>query len=426
MPNAPNITVFNPALKTYYAKKLTEILYKNNPFFALVDKVEDYGGSDGKQPIKYSAAQTVSTSFDQALTLGKLLADKYDAFNWNIAEKQGVWRIPRQAILASRGDKVAYLNLLTSTINSGLENMTKRIAVELYREGYGAIGQINSSITGATSITLARKADINNFEKDMYVDAASSLTATKRTRQSGISTTGLRVTAVNRNTGVVTFANAIDDGTNGLASVANGDYLFYAGDHESTTGAMTSVAGLAAWIPATDPTSAAFFGVDRTSDIVRLSGVRLDATNTSLDQALIDLDQMVVTQGGSPTHAFIHTSQMAALNKQREGKVQIINEAVPRSTISFKAIELQSMGGNTIKLIADRNCPSDRLHLVDLKSFKLYSMGPAVNPFNDAGNVVEKAYDADAVEYRAGFYGQLVCDAPGHNGTAILTPVQEG
>jgi hypothetical protein len=66
-----------------------------------------------------------------------------------------------------------------------------------------------------------------------------------------------------------------------------------------------------------------------------------------------------------------------------------------------------------IKVIPDQNCPSDRVFGVQMNTWKLGSVGKAVRVINTDGLTMLRVTDADSVQVRYGFYGNLACKAPG-------------
>ena len=87
-----------------------------------------------------------------------------------------------------------------------------------------------------------------------------------------------------------------------------------------------------------------------------------------------------------------------------------------RADIAFKAITVNGPDGE-IKVIADQNCPGNKIFGLQLDTWKLASIGPVVSTIDEDGNDILRVYNADQVESRNGFYGNLFCQAPGFNCT---------
>ena len=72
---ALNTTTFAYALKRLYpSEKIKNLVYKNNPFFALVPKKEDFGGANFTEALIYGDVPARSATFAdaQALKAGSL------------------------------------------------------------------------------------------------------------------------------------------------------------------------------------------------------------------------------------------------------------------------------------------------------------------------------------------------------------------
>ena len=55
---ALNMTTFAAALKQHYTgEKIENMVYKDNPFLAMISKYEEFGGENLKLPIKYGIPQ---------------------------------------------------------------------------------------------------------------------------------------------------------------------------------------------------------------------------------------------------------------------------------------------------------------------------------------------------------------------------------
>jgi hypothetical protein len=84
-------------------------------------------------------------------------------------------------------------------------------------------------------------------------------------------------------------------------------------------------------------------------------------------------------------------------------------------SIGFRSVVLDGMNGE-IQIVADRKCPSGVTYGLQMDTWVFASLGPAPRFLAAAGqDGVILDYNADSVEFRTGYYGQLGCYAPGHN-----------
>ncbi len=404
-----DMTSFDAALKEHYTDDTVEnLVYKDNPFLALVSKMEDFGGRNLPIPLIRSNPGNRSATFSVAVA--GTTTSGVDAFLLTRVKDYSIATIDNETLEASKGNANAFLEAATVEIDGAINALTRSLAVKLYRDGFGSVGNVNATVTG-TTLTLLDPNDIVNFEVGDELQFAETSGASSL-RDSGDS---VSVTAVNRSAGSMTV-----DTLSGISGLTSGDFIFKKGDRQdSATPAKIAVAGLEAWVPYTAPSSSAFFGVDRTTDITRLGGLRLDATSTPIEEALIGAASLVAREGGKIDHFLMSYAQFASLEKALGTKVQYVDVKM-NAEIGFRGILVNGPRG-PIKVIPDQNCPSNRVFGVQLNTWKLYSLGKAVRVIDTDGLQMLRQASADGVEVRYGFYGNLGCRAPGWNIVLAVT-----
>lgn len=411
-----DMTSFDAALKEYYNDEAVEnMVYKNNPFLALVPKREDFYGRNLPVPIIFGNPQGRSATFSRAQTRGQVSNSQVEQFTMTRIKDYGVATIDNETLEASKNDKGAFLEAATVEIDGIINSITRSLATAQYRSGYGNIGVIGANAT--TTITLATIQDITNFEVGMELDLSLS-ESSNVLKAYGTSGNGLIVTGVNRTTGVLTFGFNVNDATNGIPTIANGDVIFVRGDRQnSATPARLKIAGLDAWIPSSTPSATAFFGVDRTSDPTRLGGQRIDGTAMPIEEALIEAATVIGQEGGSPDHVFMNFAKYSALEKSLGSKVQYADLKV--GEIAFRGIRVNGPAGE-IKVVPDQNCPFNRAYMLSLDVWKHASLGKSVRVLDTDGLQMLRQSSDDGVEVRYGYYANLYCRAPGYNGVISL------
>ena len=107
--------------------------------------------------------------------------------------------------------------------------------------------------------------------------------------------------------------------------------------------------------------------------------------------------------------------QYANLEKALGSKV---NYDVAKTTdldIGFQSIVVNGPRG-PIKVIPDQNCTSGVAYMLQLDTWSLNSLGPAVQILDgDGAGDLLRIYNKDAYEVRCGFYGNLASTSPGYN-----------
>lgn len=398
-----DLTTFSSALKQHYTSdRIENMVYRDNPLFALLSKYEQFGGENLKLPIKYGIPQGRSATFSTAQS--NKTNTQYKAFLLTRNRDYSLASIDNETIEASKGNSNAFIEAATSEIDGAIESATRSLAVSLYGTGSGSIGQVNAGATG-TSLQLKQIQDVTNFEVGM--ELVFSTADGGGTVKSGKVT----VNGVDRDSGLLTVdaMTAIAGGT----GPATNDFIFVEGDYD------LKVKGLLAWLPSTAPTSGdSFFGVDRSADVSRLAGVRVDGSSQPIEEALVDAAARVAREGGRPDYCFMSYTKFADLEKALGSKVQYVDARV-NAEIGFRGILINGPRG-PIRVIADQNCPNDRAFMLSMSFWKLYSLGKAPKILDSDGLKMLRESSSDAVEVRVGYYAQLGCRAPGFNANIKL------
>ena len=394
---ALNMTTFAAALKQHYTdEKIENMVYKDNPLLAMLSKYEDFGGDNLKLPVKYGIPQGRSATFSDAVA--NKTNSQLKAFLLTRVANYSIASIANETIEASKGNANAFIEAATFEIDGAIESATRSLAIGLFRDGGGAIGQVDTTVAGVT-LTLVTAQNITNFEVGMQVDFYSASTG-GTIRAGG----PLTIDSVNRDAGSMVFATSMTN----ISGITATDSIVPEGDYD------LMVKGLDAWLPSTAPTSGdSFFGVDRSADSTRLAGIRFDASSLPLEEGLIGAAARVAREGGKPDTCFVNYSNFADLEKALGSKVSYVDVKI-NPEIGFRGILIHGPRG-PIKVIPDQNCPNNVAYMVQMDVWKLYSLGKAPKILDSDGLKFLRESTADAVEARIGYYAQLGCRAPGWN-----------
>lgn len=406
---ALDMTAFDAALKQHYTdQRVQNMVYMDNPLLALMPKMERFGGKNLPIPIIYGNPQGRSATFTTAQT--NKVASKITDFVLTRVKDYSLASIDNETLEASIGNANSFMEAAATEIDGAIHSAKRSLGIKMFRDSSGYIGQVNAepSEAATTVITMKNAEDITNIEVGMTINifSAKSGGSQRSTDGSDVSWT---VTAVDRDAGTFT----LDDAYDSSGTIAANDYIFVEGDRGA------AMSGLEAWLPYTAPTSGdSFFGVDRSVDPVRLAGVRLDISSKPIEEGLVDLASRICREGGRPSHAFLDYTQYSNLEKALGSKVQYVNVPVT-AEIGFQGIRLNTNKG-AVTVIADQNALSGYVHMLSLNTWKLYSLGSAPKILQTDGMRFLRESSADAVEVRVGYYAQLGCNAPGHNGVGYL------
>lgn len=405
-----DLTTFDAALKNHYtADRVLDMVYADNPFFALVPKMEDFGGRNLPIPIVYGNPQGRSKTFANAQTRGNATSTRVTDFVLTRTRDYSIATIDNETLEASQGDANAFMDAATTEIDGAINSLTRSLAIGTYRDSSATIGQIlaePSETSGTFTVTLKNIQDITNFEVDQMIVAYAAKTGGSAKTSDGSDDEWV-IAALNRSTGVITFTGTYSSSGNITAN----DYLFVEGDRG------LGISGLEDWCPATAPDSTLFFSADRSVDVTRLAGQRLDGTNAPIEEVLIEGDAMVAREGWGINHYFMSHKKFGDLKKSLGSKVQYVDlQVTPK--ISFRGVLVDGDKG-PIKCIPDQNCPDNRIFGVKMEFIKFYSLRKAVRVIDTDGLQMLRQATADGVECRYGFYGNL-----GVRGTGAMINIQ--
>jgi hypothetical protein len=427
------------ALKELYPNDeyMKDLVYKKNPAYALIPKDESPSGMAGKYlpvPLIYGTPQGRSKTFSNAQNnqTAPYLASffVYRASNFQLVT------ITNELLEATKDDMAAFVDEAKLNMDTGFRNIGNDLALDLFqgcsatgaRGSYGAAGGSGSISTGV--ITLDSPSSVVNFEVGMTL-VSYSVSGTTPTQSTGAALG--YVIRVNRSAGTVTVSATAGGAAGTPANWSTSfPYIAVQGDINFVSGGLSpsangagalQITGFGAWIPLTAPTSGdSFWGVDRSVDPTRLGGVRFDGSSESIEEALIDASGLVAREGGQPDMCFMNFTSYQALEKSLGAKVQYVDVHHDEADIAFAGIRIHAPYG-PITVIPDRNCPAQTAYLIQMDTWKLRSLGkaPHVLTYGMEGLQGVRVGTADALEIRIGYYGNLVCCAPGWNAVVQLS-----
>jgi hypothetical protein len=407
------------ALKELYTGDdyMKDLVYKKNPLLALLPKDESPSGFAGKYipvPLIFGTPQGRSATFSSAQ--GNQTAPQLASFFVYRVSNYQLVTITNELLEATKDNAGAFIDEAKLNMDTGFRNISNDLALDLYSGGDGVRGQISSISTGV--ITLQDANSVVNFEVGMAL-VAFSISGSTYTQTSGAASG--YVIAVNRQSGTITVSATAGGAAGTPSNWVATNYIGVEGDVAfGTLSARTSykkVTGLQGWLPSTAPSSGeSFWGVDRSVDS-RMYGVLPQNTSSeTISEALIDAASLVAREGGQPDMCFMNFTSYAALEKELGAKVQYVDVKHEEADIAFAGIRIHAPYG-PITVIPDRNCPSRTAFLLQMDTWKLRSLGkaPHILTYGLEGLEGLRVGSADALEIRIGYYGNLICSAPGWN-----------
>jgi len=302
----------------------------------------------------------------------------------------------------------------------GFRNITNNIAFELFGSGTATRGTSTSASTqsgttaSGTVLPLSNANQVVSFEVGMLLVASS-------TDGGAPSTDTVLITGVNRATGVITGTASASTLSGNWAIGTGTAYLTISGDLPSagatTTGSFLAMSGLAAWVPTTSPASNdSFWGVNRSADPTRLAGLRYNAQSFTIEEGVTNALAFANREGAKPDLIIMDFASYAALVNSLGAKVQYVQVNHDEVEVAFEGITFQSAYGR-VTILADRSCPPQTAYALTMNTWKLRSLGkvPHILTYGMEGLEGLRVGNADALEIRIGYYGNLICSAPGWN-----------
>lgn len=400
---------------------MKDLVYKENPFLALVPKDESPDGFAGKYipvPLEYGVPQGRSHTFTNAQ--GNQTPTQLASFFVYVISDYQLVTITNLLMEQTKSNAGAFVDAAKLQMDGGFRNITNNIAFELFGSGTATRGistaaSSQAGITvGGTILPLQNPQSVVQFEVGMTLVASA-------TDGGAPSLDTVVITSVDRANGVISgTASALSLSANWAIGTGIA-YLTVQGDLPPTgannTGSFLALSGLAAWLPITSPSPTDnFWGVNRSADPTRLAGLRYDAQAFTIEEGITNALAYANREGAKPDMIIMDFASYAALVNSLGAKVQYVQVKHDEVEVAFDGIVFQSAYGK-LTVLADRSCPPRTAYVLTMNTWKLRSLGkvPHILTYGMEGLEGLRVGNADALEIRIGYYGNLVCSAPGWN-----------
>jgi hypothetical protein len=416
------------ALKELYSDDkdyMKNIVYAKNPLLALMPKNESRDGFAGKYipvPLEYGNPQGRAHVFANAQNQ-QTASDVVSYFVYAVQDYQLV-TITNLLMEQTKSNAGAFVDEASRTLDNGFRNISNNMAFELFSGGTatrGVIGSVTSLSGSVLTFVLSNAQTVVQFEVGMTLQ--NSTTDGGAANTVGGSIDAVQITAVNRGTGSIVASVVQGDGSTFVA----GHFLQVLGDigsaGASTIAGMLGLSGLAAWIPSSDPASSDnFWGVNRSADPTRLAGLRYNASSQSISEGLTSALAYGNREGAAFDMIVIDFVSYSTLVNELGAKVQYVQLEHDEVEVAFEAIHFHSAYGK-IPVLADRSQPAQLANCLTMDTWKLRTLGkaPHILTYGMEGLEGLRVGNADALEIRIAYYGNLICSAPGYNMVVSLS-----
>jgi hypothetical protein len=379
--------------RTQYASRIADTATRVHPLLQMIQQGSkapghegDFTGQDFRYPMKFGNPQGISNSFTHSQAQAS--ASKGVQFVATAVTKYGTVLVDGPSILKCADDG-AFTDLVTLTTDDTISAHVNALAFDLYRTSIGIRGKRASISTN--TVQLATIDDARNFELDQTVGASPNADASSP--RTGTTT----ITGVNLSLGQITLASAA-----AIASFADNDFLFNAGDPTGQGTSLGSMNGLEDCTPLVAPIiSDSFRGVNRFSYIERLSGTRLTTTvslNQTIEESVGQAAILVNTVGGRTTDGAMNPINFWAVVRRGNARV-VMDTAGGEFTYGFESAVVSTPAGRQ-RIWSDPDCPIDRVRGFEKESHYIRKNSDLVHIINDDGNYNLRSTAADSIETR--------------------------
>jgi hypothetical protein len=431
MPISSNVTAINAVLKLLYKKGVPNLSYNKQALLQKIPVAQDFTGEKKVLALQTTNPQGFGADFTRAFSHADS-AEVYKRFELFRVQHYGFAQVSGE-VMRTAVDPGSLVNVWrnrTESVVRGMQNSAGRL---LYGSGTGRIGTVSASGSASTTVTLQTSADIANFEEGMYITmytaedfgasyidfstgaAATTFNATNMVR---------KVTAVTRDLAAGSATLTLDTAASWLASsiiVRDGDGINYSAGATSYDTNARSMAGIKQWISGSligsVPYGNTLFGLNRSSDKVRLGGSVLNGSGLNMVEALQTLESNILFQGmGYPTAIAANTLDIANLKKSALSDVIRIPAQDPKQNLNFQSVVFIGQNG-PIPFVEDPFCPRGEAYMLNLPSWSLSTAPGGMFQLVDWDGVnFLRLTNEDQYQARFASYYQLGCDNPGSNG----------
>lgn len=378
---------------------IMQALIANSPVLGMMPKDENAGGRYIHVPILRTGAQGRSATFATAQT--NAVGSQATAFDVTFASNYQLCQIDGNNMDDMSSKENSLYDAIDHEMEAGIANLRKDLRLQVFGNVGGARGQVGSVST--YYLTLKNIEDAIHFEENMEICCSATDGTSGSLRDSGAATT---ITAIDRNTGILT---SDAEWTTAISGLTADDYLFAEGDFGAKW------AGILSWLPAATPSATAFYGVDRTLDVNRLSGIRYDGSGEPIESAFVNAAAKIQLLDGMAKIGVLNPikwGQFAnSLGADRLNRVDLKDTT---GRVGYKAIEIMTASG-PIPIVADPGCHTRYGLLLDLSTWKCASVGKLVRVVDDDGLTIRRAASGDNWNISLKSRGNFVCSNPGKN-----------
>lgn len=360
-------------------------------------------------------------------TAGPIAPTVSRKFTVSLASDYAATWINELTIRKASSDRGSFVNARKFEIDGLLRQLGNSLGHAIYRPGDGTVGRGDSAYSVAGNvITLLTRADTKFFGLGMVLDFIPNVGGVPTGAARAVATQRVTVTKIDEDAGTITCALDVTGAavvalSTNYTGVTNADWIAPLGDYNVnflTTGAV-KVRGLAAWIPLTAPVGGDNFNsVDRSTFPTRLAGHRLNDPTAPAEDSIMALAEVMHERGANPDFVVVSPRQFTKMSKRMSAKVEF-EGAGGEAQHGFMRFMIATSAG-MLPVYADPDCLEDRGFILTMDTWKIRHLGLPEIVTTDGLSALRRP-GLDQIEVRCRYYAQLMCYAPGQNGTFAVS-----
>lgn len=402
-----NLSNYDPMIKVHYAPgPVLNMATQKNKGMGLINKRNrktEAGGKFWFQPIQISLPGGDSSDFATAMAASNNNSG-YGGFSVTRKNHYRLAKVDNQTIEATADGNMDAFEPAFDEFDRNIEAEGNYLNFRMWRTSGGYIARVTNTNLASNVITLDDAAGVWGVVKgDVLVLSSTDGTT------GFVETGAMTVVSVQRSAGTITVDQNISAA---VPTASTNDYIFKKGDFG------LAASGFADWCPDVAPTSALFYGQDRSVEPELLGGVRVVATTGQpTHEVLIDMVQQLDNLGAEPDVCFAHPFALGSLTKQLEGKWVIMKGQGydgEEAEIGYKGWQV-TMEGHEVTIFSDRTVQTKRLWMSQLDTWTMFSAGMAPGFLQKrAASILKVSENADGYEARVGEYYNYSNKGPGY------------
>jgi hypothetical protein len=401
-------------LKSLYDEMVGELYLENGYFYNHVKKTTNFKGDDNKVSFDLGEGGG-GGAFVLSTSIANQGSDNLARMTITRKKDYATFQINQETIDAATSPGALKDGLKLTTRNA-MRRIERSMGIQMARNGGGARGRIASTSTvNTTTITLQNPAEAANFTEKMVVNVASTDGTSGAIEVGAVTLDGVdRDAGTLRGTAIWNVA---------IPTVAPSMWVFRNGDFAAANQAMK---GVAAWVPTSAPTLGdSFNGLDRSTNPTMLAGVRYSAgAGGRIENTLVQLSARLAVTGSKCDVCIMNPLDVADFINELGAKAtyQKIGYKGGKADAAFEGVNINTAMG-TIPVIGDLNFPMGLAYMLQMDTWEFRTLlkAPRFLTAGDDDRILRRNPDrSDSYVGDIGYYGDLICHEPGHNGVGTL------